>query len=167
VQQLRTRKTLVDVLSLAGGLRPDAGSKVTVQRQIDRGPIPLPNAKVDATGHFSVAEVRVRSIMTNAHPEENILIQPNDVISVPRADIVYVMGEVKKAGGFPLNERENLTVLQAVSLAEGPAQDLRAFIIRTATVRGTAREAKRSGRHLSASAGHSAQQSYSGAFHHG
>jgi len=57
--------------------------------------------------------------MTNAHPEENILIQANDVISVPRADIVYVVGEVKKAGGFPLNERENLTVLQAVSLAEG------------------------------------------------
>ena len=119
VQQLRTRKTLVEVLSLAGGLRPDAGSKVTIQRQIERGPIPLPNAKTDPTGRFSLAEVSVHAIMENAHPEENILVEPNDVISVPRADMVYVVGEVKRAGGFPLNEREQLSVLQAVSLAEG------------------------------------------------
>jgi polysaccharide export outer membrane protein len=119
VQQLRTRKTLVDVLSVAGGLRPDAGSKVAIQRQFERGPIPLPNAKADPTGRFSLADVSVRSIMENAHPEANILIQPNDVISVPRADMVYVIGEVKKAGGFPLNDREALSVLQVVSLAEG------------------------------------------------
>jgi len=119
VQQLRTRKTLVDVLSSAGGLRPDAGSKITIQRQIERGPIPLPDARVDATGQFSLAEVSVHSILANTHPEGNILLQANDVISVPRADMVYVVGEVKKAGGFPLNEREDLSVLQAVSLAEG------------------------------------------------
>jgi polysaccharide export outer membrane protein len=119
VQQLRTQKTLVDVLSLAGGLRPDAGSKITIQRQIERGVIPLPNARVDPTGHFSLAEVSVRSLIENAHPQDNILIEPNDVISVPRAEMVYVVGEVKKAGGFPLNDRETLSVLQAVSLAEG------------------------------------------------
>jgi len=119
VQQLRTRKTLVDVLSSAGGLRPDAGSKITIQRQMEQGRIPLPNARIDATGRFSLAEVTVHSILSNTHPEENIQLQANDVISVPRADMVYVVGEVKKAGGFPLNEREELSVLQAVSLAEG------------------------------------------------
>src|SRR5260370_15449747 len=57
--------------------------------------------------------------MGNLHPEENILIQPNDVISVPRAELIYVVGEVKKAGGFPLDGHESLSVLRAISLSEG------------------------------------------------
>ena len=43
----------------------------------------------------------------------------NDVISVTRNEIVYVLGAVKKAGGFPMAERDTLSVLQALSLAEG------------------------------------------------
>src|SRR5579872_755997 len=119
VVQLRGHKTLVEVLSMAGGLRPDAGFKITIQRRLERGSIPLPGARTDGTGQFSLAEISLPSIMGNLHPEENIAIQPNDVISVPRADMVYVIGEVKKSGGFPLNEHETVSVLQAVSLAEG------------------------------------------------
>ena len=57
--------------------------------------------------------------MQATNPEENILIRPNDVISVPRADIVYVIGEVKKAGGFALSERSTYTGLQALAMADG------------------------------------------------
>jgi polysaccharide export outer membrane protein len=57
--------------------------------------------------------------MQAANPEENIQIRPNDVISVPRADLVYVLGEVKKPGGFIVTDRDNLSVLQALALAEG------------------------------------------------
>lgn len=119
IQQLRGRKTLIEILSLSGGLRPDAGSRISIQRAVAHGVIPLPGAKLDSTGQYNVAEVSLRSIMDNSHPEGNILIQPNDVISVPRADMIYVVGEVKKAGGFPLNERETVSVLQAISLSEG------------------------------------------------
>jgi polysaccharide export outer membrane protein len=119
VQQLRGKKTLIEALSSAGGLRPDAGYKVTIQRRLDRGSIPLPGARLDATGQFNVAEVNLPAIMSNQHPEENIAVLANDVISVPRAQLVYVIGEVKRAGGFPLNENETLTVLKAVSLSEG------------------------------------------------
>jgi polysaccharide export outer membrane protein len=66
-----------------------------------------------------VAEISLKSIMESKNPEENILVQPNDVISVPRAEMVYVIGEVKKSGGFVLTERKSLSVLQALSLAEG------------------------------------------------
>ena len=45
--------------------------------------------------------------------------RPNDIISVPRAETIYVLGAVKRAGGFVLNERDALSVLQALSLAEG------------------------------------------------
>ena len=119
VVQLRGEKTLIEVLSMAGGLRTDAGSRVTIQRESEQPPIALPGAKLDSTGRYMVAEVNLRSIMDNAHPEENIAIEPHDVISVPRADMIFVVGEVHKSGGFLLNERSTMSVLQALSLAEG------------------------------------------------
>lgn len=118
VQQLQGEKTLVEVLAMAGGLRSDAGPTAKITRKADWGAIPLPGAVTDHEG-YSVAEVRLRSVMTAENPEQNIVIRPHDIISVPRADMVYVLGEVPRAGGFPLNEREAITVLQAVSLAGG------------------------------------------------
>lgn len=119
VQQLRAPKTLLEVLSLAGGLRRDAGYRVKITRRVDVGPIDLPGATEDATGEFSVAEVDLNALTQGRKPAHNILIRANDVIAVPRADMVYVMGEVKRAGGFVLEERESLTVLQALSMAGG------------------------------------------------
>ncbi len=119
VHQLQGRKTLVEVLSLAGGLNQDAGSQVKITRRAEWGRIPLKNATDDASGQFSIAEVSVSRILNATAPEENIQVRPYDVISVPRADLVYVIGEVQKAGGFVLNEREGVTVLQALALAGG------------------------------------------------
>ena len=119
VHQLQGEKTLFEVLSLAGGLRSDAGYTVIITRQIEWGPIPLPNAALDSTGRFSVASVSVKSIMAASNPAENIHIKPNDVISVPRADIIYVIGAVKKAGGYALNDNGTRSALQILSLAEG------------------------------------------------
>ncbi len=45
--------------------------------------------------------------------------KPYDVISVPRGETVYVIGEVVKPGGFLLNDSEQVTVLQALSMASG------------------------------------------------
>jgi polysaccharide export outer membrane protein len=118
VQQLQGKKTLVEVLAMAGGLRADAGPVAKITRKSEWGMIPLPGAEIDEQG-YSVAEIRLRSVMTAENPEHNIVIRPHDIISVPRADMVYVLGEVPRAGGFPLNERETMTVLQALSLAGG------------------------------------------------
>lgn len=119
VHQLQGDKTLFEVLSLAGGLRPDAGYTVLITRQIEWGPIPLPTAALDSTGKFSVASVSVKSIMAASNPAENIHIKPSDVISVPRADIIYVIGAVNKAGGYALNDNGTRSALQILSLAEG------------------------------------------------
>jgi polysaccharide export outer membrane protein len=119
VLQLQGHKTLLEILSMAGGLRQDAGFSVRITRSLDWGPILLADAKKDSTGRFTVGEVNLKEIMEAHNPEKNILILPNDVISVPRADMVYVIGDVPKAGGFVLNEHESLTVLQALALAGG------------------------------------------------
>lgn len=134
VQQVQGQKTLLEMLSLAGGLdNLTAGSIVKITRRLQWGPIPLPNAENDATNRFSVAQVSYKSLIEGKNPEENILIKPDDVISVPRGDTVYVMGEVLKAGEYILNNDEKVTVLTALSKAGGTdrmAQPQHARILR-------------------------------------
>ncbi len=119
VHQLQRRTNLAEMLSLVGGLRPDAGPVLKITRRVERGPIPLENAHLDETGRFSVAEVNVKDLMDASRPSENIEVRPNDVVSVPTSATVYVIGEVKRSGGFVLGSRPRLTVLEALALAEG------------------------------------------------
>lgn len=119
VHQVQGHKTLLEMLALAGGVRSDSGYSVRITRQVEWGCIPLPKTELDASGRFSVAEVNLKKIMEGKNPEENIQIFPHDVISVPKAEMVYVIGEVKRSGGFVLGEHQSISVLQALSLAEG------------------------------------------------
>jgi polysaccharide biosynthesis/export protein len=119
VHQVQGHKTLLEMLASAGGLRQDAGYSVRVTRQLDWGCLPLPGATLDASGQFSVAELNLKKIMEAKDPAENIQIFPHDVISVPKAEMVYVIGEVKRSGGFVLGEHQSISVLQALSMAEG------------------------------------------------
>jgi polysaccharide biosynthesis/export protein len=123
VHQLQGPKHLIEVISAAGGLRQDAGPRVIITRQSQSGAIPLIGAHADPSGNFTVAEVSIDELMSAKNPAENILIRPNDVISVPRAEVVYVLGQVKKAGGFTLNSHDGISLLRALSLAEGLERD--------------------------------------------
>lgn len=122
IHQVQGHKSLMEMISMAGGIRQDAGYSIRITRQREWGCIPLANATVDPSGRFSVAQVNLQSIMEAKTPEENIQILPHDVITVPKAELIYVTGEVKKSGGFVLGERQTMSVLQAISLAEGLGQ---------------------------------------------
>jgi polysaccharide export outer membrane protein len=119
VHQVSGRKTIFEVLSLAGGLSADAGNSILLTRRTESGDLPLPGATRDASGQFVVGELKVRSVMQAKDPSANIDVLPRDVITVPKADLIYVVGAVKKSGGFVLNEKEQMSALQALSLAEG------------------------------------------------
>lgn len=117
--QLEGHKSLMEMISMAGGFREDAGNTIEITRELEWGTIPLPNARIDSTKRFSLAEVSIRQILEGDDPAGNILIMPQDLIAVPKAKLVYVIGSVTKSGGFVLSEKENMSVLQALSLAEG------------------------------------------------
>ncbi len=119
VQQLQGRKTLVEIISLAGGLRPDAAPVANITRRLEWGRIPLPDAKDDPGGQFSIASVDLKTLIDAKNPEENIPIFPQDVISVPRAQLVYILGDVTKAGALPLDAKQSISVLEALSTAGG------------------------------------------------
>jgi polysaccharide export outer membrane protein len=103
--------TLVTAISLAGGVSSDGADAVEVSRAKDCG-FPLPGSRPSGAGGLS-ASLRVAKLA-------DILACPDDVLSVPRARLVYVLGEVKKPGGFMLRDGESISALQALSLAEGP-----------------------------------------------
>jgi polysaccharide export outer membrane protein len=134
VHQLEGRKTLFEMLSLAGGLRSDSGNTVKITRELKWGRIPLPNAKDDSTRQYTVASVSVKSIINSTDPAENIVIKPNDIITVSKADLIYVIGSVKRPGGYVLGQDESMSALQVLSLAEGldkTAAGAKATIMRT------------------------------------
>jgi polysaccharide export outer membrane protein len=66
-----------------------------------------------------VAEVDLEKLFAGSSPEQNIVMLPNDVISIPRAQMVYVVGAVQRAGGFALAEQSQISAMQALALAGG------------------------------------------------
>jgi len=119
VHSIHGQTTLLDVLSAAGGVRGDAGPVVKVTRDSSSyGAIPYPTAHAIGT-KTSVVEIDLKSLLNAANAAENIVIQPHDVVSVAPAEVVYVVGNVKRSGGIALGGKPDLTVLQAISLAEG------------------------------------------------
>lgn len=119
VHQLKGRRTLAEILSMAGGLRPDAGPVIKITREAEFGPIPLANAVPDPSGRYSVAEVKVTDILGAKNPVENILIRPHDVIAIAPGETISVIGAVQKPGQFPMNTHTSITVLEGLALAGG------------------------------------------------
>ena len=99
-------------------MRGDAGPVAVLTRQKVWGAIPHPDAHQIAGGD-DVVEIDLKSLTESRKAADNVLVKPHDVISVPPAELVYVVGNVKKAGGFPLGGKPSLSVLQALALAEG------------------------------------------------
>ena len=134
LHQLQGHKTLVEILSLAGGLRPDAGPTVRITRRIEYGKIPLPGAADDPSGRFSVASVDLRPLIQAKTPEKDIQIEPYDIVSVPKAELIYIAGDVAKSGALPLEERSTMSIMEALSTTGGvtkTADTKRARILRT------------------------------------
>jgi len=78
--------------------------------------------------------VSLNQILETGDMANNIIIVPGDVVTVPHAGIVYVLGAVSKPGGYTVsNDRAQLTALKVLSLAGGlnrTAKSDRAVIVR-------------------------------------
>jgi polysaccharide export outer membrane protein len=119
VRELLGPTTLIEAISEAGGLKGDAGSRVIVTRSVEAGRFPIDGQSLDNSGLFSTLTISLDDLMGSKRPGDNILLRPGDVVSVPKASIVYVIGDVHRSGGFPMTSRSSMSVLQAISLAEG------------------------------------------------
>ena len=119
VYPIQGTTTVLEVLSMAGGLAPQAGSMVTVVRNAQ------PQNSAGSTGANLALPHRVLSLDLSklehgVDPSLNAEVRAGDVVSVSMAPIVYVVGAVEKPGGYVLQEAgSGATVLQALAMAEG------------------------------------------------
>ncbi len=120
---LAGRRTLVEMLTAIGGLQPNASRHIKVTRRAEYGTIPLPSAIEDPEKKISTVEISMGSLRENVNPAEDILLQPYDVISVERAEMVYMTGEIGRVSGLELGERDSISVAQALTLSGGFSKD--------------------------------------------
>lgn len=123
VYQLQGPKRLLEVISLAGGTSSDAGNTIVVTRQARWGRVEAPGVTTDMNGEYSSVSLAMDDLVSGKKPADNILIEPNDTVSVPKAELIFVVGSVKKPGGFALTRHDTASVVEALSLAEGLSTD--------------------------------------------
>lgn len=123
IHQITGPTRLLDVLSLSGGVKPDAGPTVIVTRQARWGALTGTGSTVDKSTGDTTESFPLDSLLKLKVPADNILMRPGDVVSVPKGELIYVVGDVKKAGGFVLTAHRSMSVMEAVSLAEGLGPD--------------------------------------------
>lgn len=97
------RRSVLDLLALAGGISGDGGDVVTVVRKRD--------------GKVAKDQVDTVELIRGADMATNFDVQGGDIIFVERAPRFYIYGEVQRPGALRL-ERQ-MTVLQALSAGGG------------------------------------------------
>jgi polysaccharide export outer membrane protein len=118
--QIEGSKTLLTVLTMAGGLDHPPGSTATVVRQMKYGAIPLPQAHPDADGSHSIVELPLKDVSNASTPASNLIIRPNDVIDVSNDErMVYIIGEVAKPGKVELVSHDSISMMQVLAIAGG------------------------------------------------
>ena len=122
IYPLQGRRTLVEMLTAVGGIQPNASRRIKVTRRSEYGPIPSPNAIVDPARKVSTLEVSLDSLTQEINPAEDIVLQSYDIVSVERAERIYVSGEVGKVSAIEFGERNSISVAQALTEAGGFTQ---------------------------------------------
>jgi polysaccharide export outer membrane protein len=114
---------LVEALALAGSTLPTASGEAVIVRQTSDAVVVDPadaatrsaNDAPDDPG--AVVRVDLREL-ENGDLSQNVPLRNGDTIFVVRAENVYVFGQVRNPGAYPLRQK-NTTILQALSLAGG------------------------------------------------
>ena len=144
VFQIRGPKTVLEMLSLAEGLDDDAGDEVLVMRgaglrftadvtkagsessgppasSVDDASRPRqgPTGANDGSNRAGTIRVNLKDLLESGDSQFNVPVYPGDIVKVKRAGTVYVVGDVKKPGGFVIKNGSGMTVLKAIALAEG------------------------------------------------
>lgn len=93
---------LLDAISAAGGLKPEASHSISILRKGE--PLPL-------------------LIVLDSNPahavQQNIPLYPGDRVIVPRTGVVYLEGAVGRNGAIPISPNTPMTLMQAVTLSGG------------------------------------------------
>ncbi len=125
--------TLLEAITRAGGLTADAGPEILVS-SFQPGP--------DGVRVMITRRVFTRALTDAADSAANLKLVGGEEIRVPLAGKIYVVGNVKKPGAYPIRDSAESTVLKMLAHAEGlaPYAAKQAFVIRRDSSTGTRSE---------------------------
>jgi polysaccharide export outer membrane protein len=126
------KMTLLEAVTRAGGLTPEAGPEILISRP-SQDPSAAPSL---------VQRISVRALIDAADPAVNLTLQGGEEIRVPEAGKIFVVGNVKMPGAFPVHDSSEATVLKALALTQGlaPYASNEAYIYRREAGSGSANE---------------------------
>jgi polysaccharide export outer membrane protein len=102
--------TLLEAITRAGGLTPVAGSEILVSKT-QTGPGGQPTSLMQ--------RVSVKALIEGTDPEANLRLSGGEEVRVPEAGKVFVVGNVKRPGAFPVEDGAETSVLRMLARAEG------------------------------------------------
>ncbi|RYG55251.1 hypothetical protein EON80_30910, partial [bacterium] len=94
---------VADVIALAGGTKPNAALTRAVLRHADGSEQPL----------------NLYTLLVNGVQTDNVVLRSDDIISIPEARGITVIGEVKSPGTYPLEEGKAPRISDALVAAGG------------------------------------------------
>jgi polysaccharide export outer membrane protein len=117
------QKTLLEMISLAGGLDKEVGNEIVIFRR-------------QADGGVKRIAVELERLVYEADPLLNVAIRPDDIVYIPAIEKmrIFVGGAVKNPNLYEVPRAEPVTVLKAITLAGGTtdrAAEKRVQILRT------------------------------------
>jgi polysaccharide biosynthesis/export protein len=117
--------TLLELVANAGGITDNAGTVIWITRPMQREVV-KPASDTTNRGPDSDEQtitIRLQDLLSPENAAFNILLQGGDVVNIPPAGLVYVLGRgITQPGGYVLQSRgEQVTVLKALALARGLA----------------------------------------------
>lgn len=136
--QIEGRPTLYSLIGYAGGLLENHGSRAYIIRELkevgkeaSRAVTPAPPPS--EAGEMPKMEMLVSNIsfLYKGRFDQNVLLEPGDVVHIPPTDVFFVAGAVNAPGEFPL--KDGTTLRQAIALAQNwtnKAQPKNAVIFR-------------------------------------
>ena len=137
VYEVNRPVTVLEVLAEAGGIANDAGDSIIISRPDQSSnsasgeppeitpddPAGAPSATTASAAPPPLGNtitVNLNDLLEVGDMRNNIPVQAGDIITVPHAGIVYVLGAVARPGGFVVtNDRAQLSTLKALALAGG------------------------------------------------
>jgi polysaccharide export outer membrane protein len=133
VFQIEGRPSMLELLTLAGGLTETHGANAYILRKIktpapkDGDPVAKPvAAATDANGEqdseagetpkYELKSANINGLLKGRF-DQDVLLEPGDIVNIPASDVFFVAGEVNAPGSFAL--KDGTTLRQAISLAQG------------------------------------------------
>jgi len=144
--QIEGQPSLLKLITIAGGLTDNYGSTAYIIREVntvqDQGPgnrdrtentasksgnsnsthptdLDPPGTAPNTTptnATYELEKVNINGLLRGSF-DQNLIINPGDIVHIPPTDVFFVAGEVNSPGSFAL--KEGTTLRQAISLAQG------------------------------------------------